>query len=444
MGAPPSGTWFGACTRATNNPDPRQVAEIITTRLAGISYGRLPIAIEPIVVPLSAYRELLDATSQLLRLHHQAVVHLGPDRSSRMAAIKADPADFPRFTSNEPFEFHHAADMARADVIIGTDGPQFIELNVGGGANGMIQFELLRRIWKEVRLQTGEPALTGTDPFAALAHLIQRSREELGTKARALLIGSLDDPGLSSIYFDTQVRLLAEHGVSAQFVPLSQIHDQIPEDGSPEGSLGVVQFHEREANSLGWDVSPLSTAMHRGLVGIPSQTARLLDSKKILALLSEGLPWMSREDHALVARFVPWSRVVSDRRVKWRGKTHGLARLLTDRQESFVLKGSAGLSSQEVLFGAAESPRAWADLVDAAIASEYYIVQEVVTAVRHPVQVMFDNDGPTETVSANPVISPFCVGGTTTGCLFRFDHQECLGPVSRSSGALIGCLLGSP
>lgn len=60
-----------------------------------------------------------------------------------------------------------------------------------------------------------------------------------------------------------------------------------------------------------------------GLTAIPSQSARLVDSKKMLARLSEGLPWMSDAGRALVSRFVPWTRIVRDRIVHWRGRTFG-------------------------------------------------------------------------------------------------------------------------
>lgn len=437
-------SWFGKYKARTTEIPSKWIAEILMHDMREISMGGFPIAAEPIVVPLGSYGGLLDVTRRLLELQHTAVVNLAPDQNGRMAALKADPASFPRFTPDEAFEMRHSADVARADVMIGEGGPQFIEFNVGAGISGMVQFELQRRIWQRIRSEAGELALTGVDLFAQFAGVIARTCAELGIAPSALLIGTLDDPGKTRRHFDVQIELLRGHGIPARFAELRHLLEQAGPTEKFENLLGVIQFSENEANALGWDMSPLLSAMEADLTAVPSQSARLVDSKKVLALLSEGLPWMSVEDRDLVRRFVPWSRVLGDRRVEWRGQMYELPRLLIERQELFVLKGAAGLSAQEVFFGANTSAQEWEQLVRAAAESEYYAAQEIVTAIRHPVQVMLDESGRMDTILANSVISPFCVGGVAAGCHVRFDSATRLGPVSRSSGAMLGCLLGAP
>ncbi|MER5539944.1 hypothetical protein [Streptomyces mirabilis] len=437
-------SWFGTYEPRSINPVQRKrVAEIVEHDLRELSLGRFPIAAEPITVPLSSYRDLLEATRRLMELQHTAISNLAPDRHGRMVALKADPADFPRFTDDEPFEMRHAADVARADVMICQSGPQFIEFNVGAGVGGMLTFELQRRFWQRVRAEADEPPLTGVDLFEQLARVITRTAAELGIAPSALLIGTLDDPGKSQRNFDLQIDLLQQFGVQARFADLRDLRELTGPAGGIANAVGVVQFSENEANARGWDMSSLVTAVKAGLTAVPSQSARLMDSKKVLALLSEGLPWMSRDDLELVRRYVPWSRVVGDRPVEWRGHRYNLPRLLIERQECFVLKGAAGLSAQEVFFGATLSDREWKDLVHEATESEYYVAQETVTPVLHPVQMMLDESGRTETVLANSVISPFCLGGVPAGCHVRFDTVIGPGPVSRDSGARLGCLLGA-
>jgi hypothetical protein len=435
-------SWFGEHPAGTAGPPPERVAEILRHDLRGLSMGGFPLAAEPIVVPRTSYRGLLAATERLLRLHHTAVAELAPDQQGRMAALRADPADFPRFTSDDAFEMRHAADVARADVLISASGPQFIEFNVGAGVSGMVPFEVLRRAWLRIRAECGRPALTGGDLFARLAAWVARTCGDLRIAPSALLIGTLDDPGKTPRHFDVQSELLGGHGVPARFVELRDLLTAGPA-GVREG-LGVVQFSEYEARARGWDLSPLVSAMAAGLTTVPSQSARLLDSKKTLALLSEGLPWMTEADRDLVRRLVPWTRIAGDRLVRWRGEWHGLPRLLIDRQRQFVLKGAAGLSAQEVFIGATTSRERWHQIVREAIETQYYVAQEAVAPIRHPVPVMLDESGRTETILATSVVSPFCVGGVAVGCHVRFDHATKPAPLSRSSGAMLGCLLGAP
>ncbi|MEV4661057.1 hypothetical protein AB0J85_03825 [Micromonospora echinofusca] len=416
-----------------------RVAEILAEHMRDIPMGGFPIAAEPVVVPLDAYRELLAATRRLVELSHQTVLRLAPDLAGRMAALRVDPAEYQRANPDEAFELRHTGDVVRADVVIGEDGPRFVELNVGAGIGGMVQFEQQRRAWHRVRSAAGLPPLAGEDIFALFAELLRRTCAELRLPAGALLIGTLEDPGKRGRVNDMQVQLLGEHGLPARFARLPHLLDEI----RPTDLLGVVQFCEDEAGQLGWDVTPLLTAIKGGMHAVPSQTSRLVDSKKVLAWLSEGLPWMSEQDRELVRRFVPWSRVLGERRVHWRGRAYELPRLLVERQEHFVLKGAAGLSSLEVFFGATTEPERWAELVRTGTESEYYVAQELVTPVRRPVRVMLDESGRTDEVLANPVISPFCVGGVPTGCLMRFDTATGPGAVTVKSGAMLGCLLGA-
>ncbi|MFY1633688.1 hypothetical protein ACN27F_10450 [Solwaraspora sp. WMMB335] len=385
----------------------------------------------------------MHATERLLELQLRAVMHLAPDYRGRLKALKGDPADFPRFTDDNDFEIAHAIDMSRADVVVAEDGPKFVEFNVGAGVGAALEYELEHRIWQRLRREAGAAPLTAKSLYQLIASLVERTCADIGIEPAALLVGSLDDPAKTTRYFNAQIKLLQEYGVQARYADLNELAKEM---GSTSGRqlVGIMQFSEREANSCGWDLSGLASAMRSGLVGIPSQTARLVDSKKVLAMVSEGFDWMTAEDRDLVRRYVPWSRTMGDRRVAWRGETYELPQLLIDRQEHFVLKGAAGYSSQEVFFGLNTSAQEWGDLVRQSVDSEYLVAQEVVYPVRRPIQALIDEAGHVETVIANPRISPFCAGGVATGCSMRFNPTDQIGPVTRPYGAWPGVLMGAP
>ncbi|MPY61990.1 hypothetical protein [Streptomyces spongiae] len=444
MSSSPTGSWFGTYTPRTGGPSPRHLAETFENDLSEIARTRFPRAFEPMVVPRESYRELMRATERVLELQRRAVIALAPDSEGRVAALKADPADLPRLGSDEAYEAAHAIDFSRADVVVAEDGPKFVEFNVGAGVGAMLEFELERRIWQQVRRETGEPELTAPSLYGLIAGHVERTCAALGIPPAVLLVGCLADPAKTTRYFDTQIGLLREQGVQARFADLRTLLDEMGSTAGTAGLLGIVQFAEREANNCGWDMSPLVTATRNGLFALPSQTARLVDSKKVLALLSEGLPWMSGEDHDVVRRHVPWTRIVADRKADWRGRSHELPVLLVEQQEHFVLKGASGYSSQEVFFGLSTPAADWERLVASAVESEYYVAQEVVMPVRHPMRALLDEDGNTDTVMANPRVSPFCVAGVATGCSMRFNPTDQIGPVTRPYGAWPGVLLGAP
>ncbi|OLZ66936.1 hypothetical protein AV521_26465 [Streptomyces sp. IMTB 2501] len=395
-------------------------------------------------MPVESYRGLLSATRRILELQRRAVAEIAADSSGRVTALKADQADLPRLSADEAYELAHAIDFSRADAVVTEDGPKFVEFNVGAGVGAVLEFELERRIWQRIRQETGEAELTAPSLYEQMASLVKRTCAELGIEPSVLLIGTLEDPAKTTRYFNTQIEFLQEYGVRARFADLCSLLEEVPANTDAKKTLGIVQFAEREANNCGWDMSPLVSAARNHLFALPSQTARLIDSKKVLALLSEGLPWMSREDHELVQRCVPWTRIVGDRTVEWRGHTHDVCELLLKERENFVLKGAAGYSSQEVFFGLSTPDATWKSLVASAVESEYYVAQEVVIPVRRPIQALLDQDGSVETVLANPRISPFCVGGVATGCSMRFNPSGEIGPVTRPYGAWPGVLLGAP
>jgi len=441
--AQPVRSWFGAPTGPPKIAlPPEQRVEIIRHEMRDLPLDVFPVALQPFVVPRESYRQLLTATADMLDLLRRAVLGLAADRAGRMAAIDLDPDQCPLFTADEDFELRHCADMARADVVISADGPKFVEFNVSGAFGGMVHFQQHQRAWQRIRERAGRPAFIGVDAYARLAVLIERTCAELGVPPSVALVGTPREwgPQTPTRNFDLQAAMLRRHGVYAEHLDFEDLLAGIGLPGPLRHPLGLAQFTHEDARVLGYDVSPVEAARDAGFRLIPSQTSRLLHSKKTLALVSEGLPWMTARDRELAARYLPWSRVVGDRKVEWRGDRHDLPRLLVEWQDRFVLKGATGCSGQEVTFGASSSQREWTDLVEDALATGYYIAQEVVESERYPVDVMHSS-GDIERISANSVISPFCIGGTPAGCFARFVASERPGIISALTSAMLGCLV---
>lgn len=435
--------WFGNRRKPLKTGvSPEQTAEVIREALDGLPVGGSSVTLQPFVVPLSSYRELMDATGAVLDLLRRAVVGLSPAREGRMTALGIDPDDCPRFAPDDDFELGHCADMGRADVVIGPEGPKFIEFNVSGAFGGMVHFEMYHRAWQRINAIAGRPAFIGIDPFARLAQLVERTCADYGVPPSVAVVDNLSalDPETTPRLFDAQVDLLRGHGVNAEFIPLDGLLEGLGLPRALRHKVGICEYNEQDAREIGFDTGPGLAAQNAGFMMLPSQSAWLLHSKKVLALVSEGQPWMSGADRALADRYLPWTRVVSDRAVDWQGSTQNLPALLAAKQDRFVLKGATGWSGHEVFFGGRMSPDAWLELIEEGVKTGYYVAQEVVETSPYPVEVL-EESGEVVRIAANSVISPFCIGGAPAGCFARFVSTPRPGVVSAMSHARQAILL---
>jgi hypothetical protein len=436
-------SWFGTRTAPPEvGLAPGQLAAVLAEEFREIPRSGHPLAMQPVVVPRDSYRELMGATAEILALLRRTVLGLAADRTGRMAALGLGPDNCPMFTPDEEFELRHCADMARADVVISRDGPRFVEVNVSGAFGGLVPYQLYRRAWRRIRELAGRPAYHSVDASALVARLVQRTCAELGVPASAVYVGTPRDwgPHTTTRYFDVQVEMLRAHGVPATHLDFEELLAGLDlPGGPPRWPLGIAAFTVEDAEEVGYDIGPARVALDHGLRMVPSQSSTLLHTKNALALLSEGQPWMSAHEKDLVRHYVPWSRVVGDRPVSWRGAGYDLPRLLVQRQDRFVLKGVTSYSCQEVFFGATTTEADWAALVERAVRGGGYIAQERVDTVPYPLEVMAAS-GDVARISADLVVSPFCLGGVSAGCYVRFVEAD--GPTAiGGEAAMRGCLL---
>lgn len=438
--------WFD---RYREPPDigvpPADIARILGEETGGLRpLPPYPVPLQPLLLPLPAFRELLRAATDLLALVRKAVLRGAPDRAGRIEALGIDRADCPLFLPDEDpgedFELRHCADMARADVVIGAGGPKFVEFNVSGAFGGMQDCSAHQQAWRRIAALAGRPSFLGVDPWARLATLVERTCAELGLPPGIAVVDDLGDGNLLRTGRSMQMWLdgLRAHGVAATHLDLAGLLDGIGQP--PRQPLGLAGFDLDDLRAAGHDIGPARQALDAGFRMIPSQTSWLLHSKKVLAWLSEGLSWMDAADRAVVDRYVPWSRVVGDRPVWWRGRRYELPRLLVERRESFVLKGATGCSAQEVTFGSWTEPPEWERRVADGVRTGYPIAQEVVESAPYPVDILLES-GDIMRVMANAVVSPFCLGGAGAGCTARFDWAERPGIVLCANGAVQTCLL---
>ncbi|MGI8329152.1 hypothetical protein ACRYCC_04250 [Actinomadura scrupuli] len=426
-------SWFGPYVRPQARISVDAIHDLMHRELAdcGVRLDFPVLPQHPFVIPETSYRELFRAGHGLLRLLRRAVLRSGTTRRSRMAALGAGDSAYPIFADDD-FEERFCALMARPDVVIGPDGPKFVEFNVSGTFGGPTESQVFTSVWHQVYGPREEAGFWGFDSFRARADALLAARRELGAEPTLAVVGSRRDiPGAGSDrYFDLEVRYLRRRGLTADFFEPEDLLDGLGLPGRLRYALGLRYFNVVDWQNHGIDLAPVRTAVRAGWRLLPSQTSGMLANKKVLAWVSEGRPWMTETERDLADRYLPWTREVRDTKTTWRGRVRALPELLLAHPENFVLKKSIGMMGLEVLLGPDTGERRWADAVEDALASGDWIVQEYITPVRVPMVLSDGSEAGTRTEMVAPVLSPCLFGTGSGGCLTRFFPDGSRGVVS--------------
>lgn len=432
--------WFGE----HRLPPAAPAGHIRETVRAGIGeVGNAPQTVLPAVpfaLPRTSYAELFRATRALLDLLRRTVLEIAPTSQGRMGALGGTERDYPLFIDDTGLEERYADCMARPDVVIGPDGPRFLEFNVSGGFGGPVELHCLYEVWRALyERPDGRLPYSFHDPFASRAALFADVCDELALPPRLAWVGTVRDLKYteSTYYFDVEIDYLNRRGFSARhFEPeaLDQLWDGPPDQRYP---LGLRHFTVSEWDELGISTEPVRQALKNGCLLLAPETAELIANKLVMGMVSEGRPWMSAAERSLVDKYLPWTRILADRRTTHAGKSVDLLAHAIRYREDLVLKRGIGLQGQQVILGKDVSSEEWRSLVERAAAAGDCIVQEYVPAQSCPLSVVDDDAEQPREVDVAPVLSPFLFGGRPGGLWARFFTTGAAGIVSMEGhGAL--------
>ncbi len=418
---PPVTRWFRE--HRTPQAGGRPVPELLTSlksAVADLDFPMEPASALPVVLPPDLYAEMYDATRHIMYLLRTALLERAPDGPGRVAALRAEEALYPLFIQG-PAEERYATYMTRPDVVVDATGPKFLEFNIGGGIGGVIDTALISRAWTSAHGDTNAP-FHGFDPLVVRDRMFAEVIHELGVRPAVAVVGSVRDLGGKATprYYGLQIDSLRSHGLEAEFFEPEELPDRIGRPDDLKFPVGLRHFTVLEWRELGIDLGPVRAALDAGCLLLSTQTAYLIANKKVMAWVSEGRPWMTDRDRRAVARYVPWTRVVSDSRSEWRGSSWSLPHLLLKEQENFVMKPAVGMKSKNILVGRECDPERWRIAVEDAMAAEDHVVQEYVESVPyrmafwdHAAEELYDGD-------VYPVFGPYLFGGRPAGCRVRF------------------------
>ena len=184
----------------------------------------------------------------------------------------------------------------------------------------------------------------------------------------------------------------------------------------------------------------LGAYRHRLCPFVNSLRCRLSEDKAFFAILTDEAfaHLMSDDERALVARALPWTRRVEERKTHRDGAVVDLVPHVIDHRESLVLKPAHDYGGRSVFLGSETAPAEWEKAVRAALASPW-VVQERVSIPEEPFPVL---DG--DALSFVPLkvnANPFYVLGEAAGAVTRASRSSVIN-VSAGGGSVPTFVVG--
>lgn len=424
--------WFGR-HRLTPAAPADVIREMLRTEIRDIGMPYQPVLpAAPIALPRASYAALFRLTAALLDLVRRAALESADTTAGRLAAYNMPQSEYQLFVDDQLTEERYADCVARPDIVIGADGPRFVEFNVSGAIGGPVETRCRLEVWRKLYAdEEGRLPFSYQDPFAARAEMFRSLSAELAVAPRLALVGSVRDQGVeSSRYFDIEADYLNSRGLTARFFEPGYLHEAWDCPPHLRYPLGLRNFTIPDWSELGIDTAPVQAALDNGCLLVGTQTSTFLSSKLTMSLLSEGRPWMSAAERALVRQYLPWTRMLADRRTTWADEEVDLVPFSVDNRERLVLKENLGMSGKQVVIGRYAGQAEWEAAVLTAAQAGTSVVQEFVSPRTCRLAMIADGADEPHDVDVDVVFGPLLFGGRPAGMLSRFFADGTTGIVS--------------
>jgi hypothetical protein len=373
----------------------------------------LPAA--PIAIPRASYAELFRVTVALLDLVRRTALETAPTTEGRLAAYRMPLTEHQLFVADQFIE----------------DGPRFLEFNISGALGGPVETHCRLEVWRRLYADDqGRLPFGYQDPFAVRTEMFRTLSAELGVAPRVALLGSRRDQGDLTRYFDLQVDYFNSHGLAARFFEPENLHEAWDCPPQLRYPVGLRDFTIPDWEDLGMDTAPVQAALDHGCLLVATQTSTFLSSKLTMGVLSEGRPWMTAAERALVDQYLPWTRVLSHRFTTRGDRKVDLFRYAVDNRDSLVLKASIGMSGKQVVIGRETDQARWEAAITAAAETGTSVVQEFVAPHTCRLAMIADGEDQPHDVDIAPVFGPLLFGGRPAGMFSRFFGDGSAGIVS--------------
>ncbi|PZG01910.1 hypothetical protein [Micromonospora deserti] len=423
--------WFGS-HRLTPAAPVDTIRQMLRHELrdTGWPYQRL-LPAAPMAIPRASYAEVFRVSVALLDLVRRTALDTAPTTAGRLAAYRMPHSENQLFVRDPFVEERYADRVVRPDVVIGPDGPQFLEFNVSGALGGAVETHCRLEVWRQLHADDeGRIPFSSPSPFAVRAEMFRSLSAELALAPRVAIVGSARVEGVDSRYFQIEADYFNSHGLTARFFEPEELPEAWDCPARLRYPVGLRNFTIPDWLDVGLDTTPVQDALDNGCLLVGTQTSTFLHSKLTMGLLSEGRPWMSAADRRLVDRYLPWTRILSDRKTTRAGAEVELLPFVVKNRDLLVLKAGLGESGKQVVIGREVDQATWESALDAAAADGTSVVQDFVAPQTCRVALIADGADEPHDVEVAPVLGPLLFGGRPAGLFCRFYGDGSAGVVS--------------
>jgi len=406
---------------------------------AGVTFDGAPMRtfLRPHLVAQRDWDALRDAAGGLMELAARAARHAFGGDVAALLAFLGTPEDEARWVALDPGPPDVV--LSRLDAFLTPQGPRFIEINSDAPAGfgygdrmaevfaALPAFRTFRRT-RRVRYLPSAPRLVEavgrtwrSHGGAGVPTVAIVDWEDVKTRAdQEILRAGFEAAGFPAFLCDPRAVGVAGGRLRASGRAVDVVYRRV-----------LLQ----DLVAAEQDVRPFLEAYRdRRAVFVNSCRCRLSEDKAFFALLSDERfeALLGAGERALVARVVPWTRKVEDRRTRRGGLEVDLVPHVLHGREGLVLKPAHGYGGRSVLIGDETSPPAWEAAVSAAVGGAW-VVQERVGIPEEPFPVVEEGRLRFEALKVN--VNPFYVAGAEAGAVTRASRSAVIN-VSAGGGSV--------
>jgi uncharacterized circularly permuted ATP-grasp superfamily protein len=412
---------------------------------AGITFAGTPMRsfLRPHLVERAAWNALGNEGRALLQLAARVARRVFDGDAGRLCAHLGIPPAQARWMALDPGEPDVL--LSRLDAFVTPDGPRFIEINSDAPA-GFGYGDRMAEVFQRLPLYREFAAAHRVEYVPSAPSLVRslltewarrggRSAPTIAivdwadVKTRAdqeILRGALEAAGARCVLSDPREMVLRGGRLCAgpEVVDVVYRRALLTELVEREGEVRAFLAAYREARA----------------VFVNSFRCGLSEDKAFFGILTDeayaGL--MDGDERDLVARTVPWTRRVEERRTLKDGREVDLVPYILSHAADLVLKPAHGYGGRSVLVGVEATPAAWESAVEEALSAPW-VAQERVPIPREEFPVCEGNGLAFEALGVNA--NPFYASGAETGAVARASRSAVIN-VSAGGGSVPTFVLG--
>lgn len=159
----------------------------------------------------------------------------------------------------------------------------------------------------------------------------------------------------------------------------------------------------------------------------------IIGDKRSLSILYQYIEHsnFTPDEQRCIKKYLPWTTVISDKQVEYKGRQYNLIELLVNNKDEFVIKIGQGLKGDDVYVGKFQTNQAWQKIVQNAIAdNSSWLVQSFCESLK------YYGYGDKAFSLYDVVWGIFGFGRDYGGCWLRLMGEECEdGVINSARGA---------